>query len=841
MSADHIDQPETLPTDGLDDHQPGTLLNFINSISYIIMPVVNSREIFLKSIPPQVSERDVVEAINLKIGTGSISGSFVTQRRQIGNTVKSLKITLKNPELAKKIVDEKSLQVKDSLIEVSYYVDLREKHADNDTSKPQTKAPSQDLILPGPGNLIVSGRPLNNFLASEDVYKVFSQFGKLSNAVLKNSKSSEKIVFLEFVNKESARQAISDLNDKPLPSEFIRRLKLQTVKKDAEGPDAHYYQDTDFIGGEEFNIEKIYQQDPSLAKDTLKVGYISDKQQQPHSYPRTSARTNTQPPPTQTQPYEDTNQNGQKFLPTLHILGLTPLYDEAYLKEKIENIAGKDSVQFVRIDNRNKNEHYFRKARVAMKRREDGNHVIERQYELQPLKVEWFVPPPDRNAQFSDNSRTSTTNTSVSSGDELKLQDNSNPLNDHIQQMIQQMSQPLMQGSIPQGFNNNFGLSNSAPLTNPPLYNMMNPIASLFNNPGYMNGAGIGGNQIMQPDIHNIQQPSVNQGQQMFNQYGINQQQQSIQYPQYNMNQGIMGNNYSSFNQQQNPGGPQANRYNHHQQNYQDRNQYNNNRQYNNNFQGNYPNQRQGGQDSQPYQKRDYPNRRQYNNQRPGQYGKSAQHQQQPPQSYGQPQQAFQQPYSQQTQNPQQILPQYQQQSPLTSIQQPNHPNQQINQSPIQPQPLHQQVQPNVNSAQLGQKQFIQNQTPININDPALQYNQGNQNSILNQPSSVLQVAHPTPVNPPPVNPPTQNGNQTNFDLSSLSQGSDEDKKNSIGEFIYEYAAKDHEELAGKITGMILELDLSELKQIVQNKQILNKQITDAILLLQQTGGGDAE
>ncbi|KAA6311239.1 MAG: hypothetical protein EZS28_056164, partial [Streblomastix strix] len=182
--------------------------------------------------------------------------------------------------------------------------------ADNDTSKLQPKAPAKDLILHESGNLIVSGRPLNNFSSSEDVYKVFSLFGKLSNAVLKSSKSSDKIVFLEFVNKESARQAISDLNDKPLPPEFIRRLKLQTVKKDAEGPDAHYYLDTDFIGGEEFNIEKIYQQDPSLAKDTLKVGYISVKQQQSH--------------PTQTQPYEVTNQNGHKFYTTLHILGLTP-------------------------------------------------------------------------------------------------------------------------------------------------------------------------------------------------------------------------------------------------------------------------------------------------------------------------------------------------------------------------------------------------------------------------------------------------------------------------------------------------------------------------------------
>ncbi|KAA6366454.1 MAG: putative polyadenylate-binding protein family protein, partial [Streblomastix strix] len=40
-----------------------------------------------------------------------------------------------------------------------------------------------------------------------------------------------------------------------------------------------------------------------------------------------------------------------------------------------------------------------------------------------------------------------------------------------------------MQESIPQGFNNNFGLSNNTPITNPLLYNMMNPLASLFNGP----------------------------------------------------------------------------------------------------------------------------------------------------------------------------------------------------------------------------------------------------------------------------------------------------------------------------------------------------------------------
>ncbi|KAA6403517.1 MAG: hypothetical protein EZS28_000963 [Streblomastix strix] len=349
----------------------------------------NNTEVFLKNIPPQITEHDIIDAIQLNLGADSIKESFVTQRRQIQNSVKSLKITFQTPVHAKKIVDSKQLKVKDSLIDVSYCIVLQDKHTDNDTFKLQPKAPELELIPPGPGNLIVSGRPLNNFSSSEDVYKVFSLFGKLSNALLKVNKSSEKIIFLEFVNKESAKQAIADLNEKPLPPELIRRLKLQTVKKDAEGPDAHYYLETDFIGGEEFNIEKVYQQDPSVAKDTLKVGYISDKQQQP--------------PPTQIQSYEEKYQNGHKFLPTLHILGLTPLCDEAYLKEKIENITGEDTIQFVKIDNREKGDLSFGKACVTMKRREDGDKIIERQSELQPLRVEWFIPPTDRNVGSGEN------------------------------------------------------------------------------------------------------------------------------------------------------------------------------------------------------------------------------------------------------------------------------------------------------------------------------------------------------------------------------------------------------------------------------------------------------
>ncbi|KAA6380244.1 MAG: hypothetical protein EZS28_024229 [Streblomastix strix] len=59
------------------------------------------------------------------------------------------------------------------------------------------------------------------------------------------------------------------------------------------------------------------------------------------------------------------------------------------------------------------------------------------------------------------------------------------------------------------------------------------------------------------------------------------------------------------------------------------------------------------------------------------------------------------------------------------------------------------------------------------------------------------------------------NDDKTDFDILSIDHGTDEEKKNNIGEYIYEYIEQDHKELAGKITGMIRELDLSELQQIV--------------------------
>ncbi|KAA6387824.1 MAG: hypothetical protein EZS28_016648, partial [Streblomastix strix] len=76
------------------------------------------------------------------------------------------------------------------------------------------------------------------------------------------------------------------------------------------------------------------------------------------------------------------------------------------------------------------------------------------------------------------------------------------------------------------------------------------------------------------------------------------------------------------------------------------------------------------------------------------------------------------------------------------------------------------------------------------------------------------------------------NDDKTDFDILSIDHGTDEEKKNNIGEYIYEYIEQDHQELAGKITGMIRELDLSELQQIVQSKQLLNQNVAQAIKVL---------
>ncbi|KAA6358582.1 MAG: hypothetical protein EZS28_045891, partial [Streblomastix strix] len=73
---------------------------------------------------------------------------------------------------------------------------------------------------------------------------------------------------------------------------------------------------------------------------------------------------------------------------------------------------------------------------------------------------------------------------------------------------------------------------------------------------------------------------------------------------------------------------------------------------------------------------------------------------------------------------------------------------------------------------------------------------------------------------------------KTDFDMELIQTGSDIEKEEIIGKYINDYASADYENLAGKITGIILQLELPKLIQIVQSYQLLNKQISDAVIFL---------
>ncbi|KAA6338322.1 MAG: hypothetical protein EZS28_052710, partial [Streblomastix strix] len=70
--------------------------------------------------------------------------------------------------------------------------------------------------------------------------------------------------------------------------------------------------------------------------------------------------------------------------------------NENQIKDKIESIAGKETVQFVKIDCVGKTNYQINKARVVMKKKEFGQLAIDKQSKIYPLKVEWFVPLAER-------------------------------------------------------------------------------------------------------------------------------------------------------------------------------------------------------------------------------------------------------------------------------------------------------------------------------------------------------------------------------------------------------------------------------------------------------------
>mmetsp|Transcript_42963 Transcript_42963/g.70881 ORF Transcript_42963/g.70881 Transcript_42963/m.70881 type:complete len:138 (+) Transcript_42963:3-416(+) len=79
------------------------------------------------------------------------------------------------------------------------------------------------------------------------------------------------------------------------------------------------------------------------------------------------------------------------------------------------------------------------------------------------------------------------------------------------------------------------------------------------------------------------------------------------------------------------------------------------------------------------------------------------------------------------------------------------------------------------------------------------------------------------PVNPQVVAPP-------------MNQMSGPMQKQMLGEKLYPMVAKYQPELAGKITGMMLEMDNNELMRLLDSEQQVRSKVDEALRVIQQAG-----
>jgi len=93
------------------------------------------------------------------------------------------------------------------------------------------------------------------------------------------------------------------------------------------------------------------------------------------------------------------------------------------------------------------------------------------------------------------------------------------------------------------------------------------------------------------------------------------------------------------------------------------------------------------------------------------------------------------------------------------------------------------------------------------------------------------------PMQPPPPPPPQQAPpvpmNEGALTASALASATPEMQKNMIGERLYPLIHFSQPDLAGKITGMLLEMDNSELLHLLESPESLNAKIAEAIQVLE--------
>jgi polyadenylate-binding protein len=94
---------------------------------------------------------------------------------------------------------------------------------------------------------------------------------------------------------------------------------------------------------------------------------------------------------------------------------------------------------------------------------------------------------------------------------------------------------------------------------------------------------------------------------------------------------------------------------------------------------------------------------------------------------------------------------------------------------------------------------------------------------------------------PPPPGPPQPMPHEGALTASALASASPEMQKNMIGERLYPLIHQSQPELAGKITGMLLEMDNSELLHLLESPEALNVKISEALQVLEAHQAGNKE
>lgn len=74
---------------------------------------------------------------------------------------------------------------------------------------------------------------------------------------------------------------------------------------------------------------------------------------------------------------------------------------------------------------------------------------------------------------------------------------------------------------------------------------------------------------------------------------------------------------------------------------------------------------------------------------------------------------------------------------------------------------------------------------------------------------------------------------QPELTASVLAEASPQDQKQMLGERLYPQIQQMHPEEAGKITGMLLEIDNSELLHMLEHTESLKAKVEEAVAVLQ--------